>query len=185
MTVDLHHRKSPEPASSRRLHAHPADLPGVLDRDVRFGAAVYGSFLAASVIGVAYESGAAARAMTVSLLGSMLVYWAAHVWSDAVDERIRVAEAFRRRDVLFIARREWPLVEAAAFPSILLALAWTGAWSRETGARLALAAALVQVIVWGFAAARRAGASRLTATVLAAGEGILGVVLLAAERLVQ
>ena len=34
--------------------------------------------------------------MTVSLVGSMLVHWAAHVWSDAVDERIRVGEAFRR-----------------------------------------------------------------------------------------
>jgi hypothetical protein len=98
------------------------DLPSVLDRDVRFGAAVYGSFLAASVVGVAYESGAGARTMTASLLGSMLVFWAAHVWSDAVGERIRLGEAFRPRDALFIARREWPLVEAAALPSILLAL---------------------------------------------------------------
>ena len=32
--------------------------------------------------------------MTASLLGSMLVYWAAHVWSDAVGERIRLGEAF-------------------------------------------------------------------------------------------
>ena len=87
--------------------------------------------------------------------------------------------------MLFIARREWPLVEAAALPSILLALAWAGAWSRETGARLALAAALVQVVAWGFAAGRRAGGSPLTATVLAAGEGVLAVLLLGAERLVR
>ena len=69
--------------------------------------------------------------------------------------------------------------------SILLALAWAGAWSRETGARLALVAALVQVVAWGFAAGRRAGGSRLTATVRAAGEGMLAVLLLGAERLVQ
>ena len=142
MTVDLHDRTSSEPATSSPAPRASADLPPVLDRDVRFGAAVYGSFLAASVIGVAYESGAGARTMTASLLGSMLVFWAAHVWSDAVGERIRLGEAFRPRDVLFIARREWPLVEAAALPSILLALAWAGAWSRETGARLAVAAAL-------------------------------------------
>ena len=115
----------------------------------------------------------------------MLVYWAAHVWSDAIDERIRIGEAFRPRNVLFIAHREWPLVEAAALPSILLALAWAGVWSREMGTRLALAAALVQLIAWGFAAGRRTGGSRLTATVLAAGEGMLAVLLLAAERLVQ
>jgi hypothetical protein len=137
------------------------------------------------VIGVAYESGAAARTMTASSLGSMLVYWAAHVWSDTVGERIRLGKAFRPRDTLLIARREWPLVEAAALLSILLGLAWAGAWSRETAARLALAAALVQVLAWGFAAGRRAGGSRLTATMLAAGGGMLAVLLLGAERLVQ
>jgi hypothetical protein len=123
--------------------------------------------------------------MTAALLGSMLVFWAAHVWSDVVGERIALGAGFRPRDVLVIARREWPLVEAAAFPSILLVLAWAGACSRETGARLALAAALVQVLAWGFAAGRRAGGSPLTATVLAAGEGVLAVLLLAAERLVH
>ncbi len=183
--VDLLDRTSSEPASTSPAPRASADLPPVLDRDVRFGAAVYGSFLAASVIGVAYESGAGARTMTASLLGSMLVYWAAHVWSDAVGERIRLGKAFRTRDVLLIARREWPLVEAAALPSILLALAWAGAWSRETGARLALAAALVQVIAWGFAAARRAGGSRHGAAVLAAGQGMLAVLLLATERLIH
>jgi hypothetical protein len=185
LTVDLHDRTSSEPANHSPAPRASPDLPPVLERDVRFGAAVYGSFLAASVIGVAYEAGASARTMTVSLLASMLIYWAAHVWADAVDERIRLGEAFRPSGVVSIARREWPLVEAATLPSILLALAWAGAWSRQTGARLALAAALVQVIAWGFAAGRRAGASWLTATVLAAVEGMLAVLLLAAERFVH
>jgi len=185
LTLDLYHRTSKEPATSSPAPPASADLPPILERDVRFGAAVYGSFLAASVIGVAYESGAGARPMTASLLGSMLVFWAAHAWSETVGERIRLGAAFRPRDVLAVARREWPLVEAAVLPSILLALAWAGAWSRETGARLALAAALVQVLAWGFAAGRRAGGSWLTATVLAAGEGMLAVLLLAAERLVH
>ena len=185
MTVDLLDRTSSEPASYSPAPRASVDLPPVLDRDVRFGAAVYGSFLAASVIGFAYESGAGARTMTASLLGSMLVYWAAHVWSDAVDQRIRLGEAFRPRNALFIARREWPLVEAAALPSILLALAWAGAWSRETGARLALAAALLQLIAWGFAAGRRRGGSWRTATVLGAGNGVLALLLLVAERGVQ
>jgi hypothetical protein len=183
--LDLLDRTSAEPARYSPAPRAAGDLPPVLDRDVRFGAAVYGSFVAASVIGVAYESGAGARTMTASLLGSMLVYWAAHVWSEAIGERILLGKAFRPRDLLSIARREWPLVEAAALPSILLGVAWAGAWSRETGARLALAAALVQVVSWGFAAGRRAGGSRLTAAALAVGEGVLAVLLLAAEWLVH
>jgi hypothetical protein len=123
--------------------------------------------------------------MTVSLLGSMLVFWAAHVWSDVVGERVALGEAFHVRDALLIARREWPLVEAAALPSILLAFTWAGAWSRGTGSKLALAAALVQVIAWGFAAGRRAGGGLVAAAVLAAGEGVLAMLLLGAERLVR
>ncbi len=160
-------------------------LPPVLRRDVRFGAAVYGTFLAASIVGVAYESGAGARTMTLSLLGSMLVFWAAHVWSEVVGERIRRGDALGPRHLLLIARREWPLVEAAALPSIFLALAWAGAWSRSTGATLALAAALVQVVGWGVAAGRRRGGSWLIATVLGAGNGVLAVLLLVAERSVH
>ncbi len=75
------------------------------------------------MVGVDYESEAGARTITASLFGSLPVLWA-HVWSDAVGERIRLGEAFGARDVLFIARQEWPLVEVAALPSNLLALAW-------------------------------------------------------------
>jgi hypothetical protein len=157
----------------------------LLERDVRFGAAVYGSFLAASVIGVGYESGASARSISVSLFGSMLVFWTAHVWSEVIGERIRLGPTFGPSDVRFIARREWPLVEAGVVPALLLALAWIGVVSRETGVRLALAAAIVQVVAWGFAAGRRAGGSIGASVVLAAGEGVLAILLLVAERFVH
>ena len=94
--VHLLDRTSSEPASYSPAPRASVDLPPVLHRDVRFGAAVYGSFLAASVIGVAYESGTDTRTMTASLLGSMLVFWAAHVWSEVVGERIRLADAHDR-----------------------------------------------------------------------------------------
>ena len=93
----------------RERAAAGPQLPPVLRRDIRFGAAVYGTFLAASVVGVAYESGAGARTMTLSLLGSMLVFWAAHVWSEVVGERIRRGDALGPRHVLLTACREWPL----------------------------------------------------------------------------
>ena len=152
-------------------------------RDVRFGAAVYGSFLAASVVGVAYEAGESARAMTASLFGSMLVFWAAHAWSEIVGERIAEGGAFGPSSALAIARREWPLVEAAVLPTAVLALAWAEVWSRETGAILAFAAAVVQIVGWGLLAARRSGSTWPAAVLLAAGEGALAVLLLVLERL--
>ena len=44
---------------------------------VRFGAAVYGSFLVASVVGVAFEAGQDSRVMTTTAFGSALVFWLA------------------------------------------------------------------------------------------------------------
>ena len=161
------------------------EQPAGLRRDVRFGAAVYGSFLVASVVGVAYEAGESARSMTVSVFGSMLVFWAAHAWSEIVGERIAEGPAFGPRMALAIARREWPLVEAAVVPTAVLALAWAGVWSRETGATLALAAAVVQVAGWGLLAARRSGGSWPAAMLLAAVEGAFAILLLLLERLVH
>jgi hypothetical protein len=154
-------------------------------REIRFGAAVYGSFLVAAVVGAAFDAGASAREMTASALGSMLIFWLAHAWSEVIGERIAAGGEFRSSEVLVIARREWPLVQAAVLPIVLLALAWAGVWSRETGAVLALVAAILQITGWGFIAGRRSGGSWLSAGILGAVQGMLGVVLLLLERLVH
>jgi hypothetical protein len=61
-------------------------------RDIRYGAAVYGSFLVASVVGVAFEAGESARAMTLSTFGSMVIFWLAHAWSEVVGDGLSPAE---------------------------------------------------------------------------------------------
>lgn len=162
------------------------DLPrGVarltLPRHIRYGAAVYGSLLAASVISATSEAGADARTMTGSVFVSMLIFWLAHAWSEVVGEHIAAGPSFHPRVIPAIARREWPLVEAAALPTLLLALAWAGVWSRETGVMLALVIAILQIAGWGFVAGLRSGGTVLTAAVLAAGQGVLGLALLALE----
>jgi hypothetical protein len=160
-------------------------VPESRPANTRFGAAVYGSFLVVSVVGVAYEAGQDARFMTMTAFGSALVFWLAHWWSEVLGEQITTGEAFRDRDVLRVACREWPLVEAAFVPTLLLALAWAGVWSRDTGARLALAAAVLQIIGWALVAGRRAGWTRLRTGVFAAGQGTLGVALLLLEGVVH
>ncbi len=63
-------------------------------RDIRYGAAVYGSFLVASVVGAAFEAGADARTLTGSAFVSMLVFWLAHVWSEVVGEHVSAETRF-------------------------------------------------------------------------------------------
>ena len=163
-----------------------ASLVATRRDNTRYGAAVYGSFLVASVVGVAFETGQDARLMTTAAFGSSLVFWLAHWWSEVIGEQISAGEGFRRRDVLVVARREWPLVEAAVVPTALLALAWAGVWSRETGAELALGAAVLQITGWALVAGRRAGWSWPRAGLFAAIDGALGTaVLLLLEKLVH
>ncbi len=162
-----------------------ASLVATRRDNTRYGAAVYGSFLVASVVGVAFEAGQDARFMTTTAFVSALVFWLAHWWSELLGEQIAAGEAFRRRDVLVVARREWPLVESAFFPTLLLALAWAGVWSRETGAELALAAAVLQIAAWALVAGRRAGGTWLRAGLFAAIQATLGIVLLLLERVVH
>ena len=67
-----------------------ADLPmaRAQTREIRYGAAVYGSFLVASVVGLAYETGESVRTMTATAFGSMLIFWLAHAWSEILGENI-------------------------------------------------------------------------------------------------
>jgi hypothetical protein len=162
-----------------------ADLAPATTRDVRYGAAVYGSFLVASVVGAAFEAGADARTLTGSAFVSMLIFWLAHVWSEVVGHHVAAGSRFHPRVIRVIACREWPLVEAAVVPTVLLALAWAGVWSREAGVTLALGSAILQIASWGFVAGIRSGGSPLSAVTLGAGQGVLGVALLSLERLIE
>jgi hypothetical protein len=166
---------------------HTDDVPAASRpaRDVRYGAAVYGSFLVASVVGASYEAGDDARTMTATLFASMTVFWVAHAWSEAVGRHVADGRRFGPHRIRDIARREWPLLEAALVPTLLLALAWAGAWSRATGAALALVGAVLQITGWGFLAGVRSGATAFGATLLGAVQGTLAIALLALERLIH
>jgi hypothetical protein len=137
------------------------------------------------VVGVAFEAGEDARTMTATLFASMLIFWLAHAWSEVVGQHISAGARFHPRVIPAIARREWPLVEAAALPTVLLALAWAGVWSRETGATLALVSAILQITGWGSIAGLRSGGSPFSAAILGGGQGMLAAVLLALERLIH
>jgi hypothetical protein len=146
-----------------------------------FGAAVYGSILAASLVGALLEQQATARAMTLSVAASIVALWIAHVWSDIIGERVAEGRRFRPARIRFIAIDEWPVVEAGTVPAALLALAWAGVYGRHTGVALALAAAILQLVGWGMLAGHRTEDRWSHALLLGAFDGALGVAIVAAE----
>jgi hypothetical protein len=140
-----------------------------------YRAAVYGSVLVAALLGALEAEHAQPRAMVVSLVSTTAVFWLAHIWAGVVGEQItagRIRVAVRIRDV---ARSEWPIVEAGFLPLIPIVLAWIGPGSRGTGAKIALAVALIQLGVWGMIAGRRAHDSWPAALVAGTITGLLGL----------
>jgi hypothetical protein len=116
-----------------------------------YGAAVYGSVLVTALIGTSFEAHFGARSMTLTTLTTTFVFWLAHVWSEVMGVRL-TGTVPRWSEVRSVAVSEWPLVEAGFVPDLLLALAWAGVYARDTGAELALIAAVP--------AARRLGLRR-------------------------
>ena len=158
-------------------------MPPPPRRAVDYGAAVYGSVLVAALVAAEFESDVDARAMTLTLFATTIVFWLAHVWSEALGERI-AGDATTLRRLRGIAVAEWPLVEAGFVPAALLALSWIGVYSRETGAVLALAAAVLQLFGWGFLAAWRTEQRLAVGFLSAVVNGALGGAIVVLEVLV-
>jgi hypothetical protein len=156
-------------------------VPGrTQDADERaFSAAIYGSILAASLVGALDVTEATSQEMTLSLLATTLVFAAAHAWSEAVSERIVLRQGGSLARLVELMRREWPLVEAGFVPGAALALAWVGVWSTGFGAALAFVLAVVQLIGWGIMVGLRSYDRWLAALVVGAVNGFLGLILVA------
>jgi hypothetical protein len=150
-------------------------------RGYEFGAAVYGSVLAAALVGSMFEEQAGARTMTLSLVGTILVFWIAHAWSEVIGERVAEGPLFDRSSIRAIAIAEWPLVQSGLLPAALLALAWAGLYSRDTGAVLALGVGVLQLVGWGMLAAHRSRVGWLEALLVGAFDGFLGLAIVAIE----
>jgi hypothetical protein len=150
-------------------------------REFQYGAAVYGSVLTAALVGALYEQHADAQVMTLSLSASIVIFWLAHAWAETVGERVSEGSRFERSRIREIAAAEWPLVEAGFVPAALLAAAWAGWVSRDTGATLALAAAILQLVAWGAVAGHRSESSWLRALLVGAVDGLLGLAIVGLE----
>jgi len=154
-------------------------------RNGNFAAAVYGSILAAGVV-ASLDVGAVSDAdMTIALGGTMLVFWLAHVWSEAIADRMHDPSPYTWGRLRAAAAWHWPMVQAALGPLAALLLADVGAWSLDTAVAVALAVSVAQLIGWGVAVGWRTFGSWPAALLSGAVDGLLGAVLIVLKTLVH
>ncbi|MBZ9596403.1 hypothetical protein ACWGQT_20115 [Streptomyces yangpuensis] len=124
-----------------------------------YAGAVYGSLLAASVVVGAGTLGSFPRLQLIALLlGTGVVFWAAHVFAHLFGARM--AGRLSWRVIRRTAREERPIIEAAVPPALAAAISPLFGLGPHGIAWMALLVALAGQVGWATVAAKRAGASR-------------------------
>jgi hypothetical protein len=145
-----------------------------------YGAAVYGSLLAASVVvgASSRDHVLPAAELTAVLLATGLVFWVAHVYAQLIGDRA-VGVPLTWQEVRLRGRDEWPLAGASFPPAVAAAVVALIGGSDQAAAWTALSVAVAGQVGWAAVAAARVGASRGEVLVSAAVNLGLGVVIVA------
>lgn len=147
---------------------------------------VYGTILATSLIAAFSEDEEAGSGdILVSVLLTVAVFWAAHVYADVLGRSAGGHRSVGRAEVIASIRHEWPLVEAAVVPCLALALGALGPLGDDASFDLALALGVVSMAAWGLVAARAAGARPAVTVATTVASTGLGLVIVALKVLVE
>jgi hypothetical protein len=150
-----------------------------------FAAAVYGSILAAGVVASLDLGHVTSGEMTLALAGTLFVFWLAHVWSEAIADRMQDPRPYSWGRLRAVAVWHWPMVQAALGPLAALLLADLKVWSLATAVTVALLISIAQLVGWGVAVGRRTFDSWPAALLSGAVDGLLGVLIVVLKSLVH
>ncbi|EDY47255.1 hypothetical protein [Streptomyces clavuligerus] len=163
---------------------NPPGPPNAVDR-VDYTGAVYGSLLAASVVaGAGWAESFSRLRLVLLLLGTGVVFWAAHVFAHVFGERI-ADPALSREKIWRDLVAEWPIVKAAVPPALAVAVSPLLGLGPEGTLWLALCVAIAGQVGWATVAALRAGATGRLVLVAGAANLLLGLLVVLLKGALQ
>jgi hypothetical protein len=125
-----------------------------------------------------------ARALWL-LLATGAFFWLAHSYADLLAGRIQGHYRMKRKDIVRVVSREWPLFQAALPLAVPLVLGALGVLSDGQALNLAWLIGVAALVGWGVLFARREGyglAGVVATASVNAGVGLLMIVLKVAVR---
>ncbi|MEQ7006922.1 hypothetical protein ABN028_12145 [Actinopolymorpha sp. B17G11] len=166
-------------------------------KETDYAGAVYGSLLAAAVVVGAGADGTplAPTDLAIALVGTGVVFWAAHVYARVVGERPRPgspgagsrsdsrteAVSLTAQRVGDVARREWPMVEAALPPAAVALIGGFAGFPAGAVTWAALGIAVAGQVGWAMVAAAAAGVRRRGVAASGVGNLVLGLLIVLLE----
>ncbi|MGN6166838.1 MAG: hypothetical protein ACTHQQ_01525 [Solirubrobacteraceae bacterium] len=146
---------------------------------------VYGTIIVLSEVTAAasaYQNDLSALAVIVAV--TMVVFWAAHVYSVAIGDSIDLGRKLSATELARIARRESSMLLAAVLPVLLLALGAAGVLGRSTALWLVVAVGIVTLTAEGVRYARLERLSRASAVLTVGVNLALGLAIAGLKALV-
>jgi hypothetical protein len=148
--------------------------------------AIYGTILATAVtVALSQDRALGAGALMIAVAGTGIIFWLTHAYADLMGERAGNRDASSWRTPTTVLADEWPMVESALPPVVVLGLGAFGILNRDTAVSVALSVAVAELMLWGYVAARRMGAGTPGATGAALVNGLLGGLIVALTSLLH
>ena len=120
------------------------------------------------------------RALAVSIVVTLLVYWLAEEYAEILGEQLEGGRLPTWRDIRAALAATWPMVSASGIPLLSLVLARLFGASPPDAANAGLVTAVVLLVIYAWSAGRAAqlrGRQLLVITSIAAALGLLMVLL--------
>ncbi len=146
--------------------------------------AIYGTLAATAVVAAESIGTPDLAHMAWSVVLTLLVFWIAHVYTNAIEHRLVHGHGgFRALGA--IAVRELPIVEAPAPVVLVLVLGVAGLLAPRPAANLALATGIVQLFLWGVSSGRGLGRSWRASVAGGLVDAALGLIVVGLKALVH
>jgi hypothetical protein len=142
-------------------------------------ASIYGTIITAAIIAATGQK-LSTVALAVAVVVTLLVYWVAEEYAEVLGEQAEGGRLPTWASIRGVLVSTWPMVSASYAPLVALVLARLSGASALTAANVGLAVAVILLTIHGWSAGRAArlrGRQLLLATAVAAGLGIVMILL--------
>jgi hypothetical protein len=156
----------------------------LFDRGDNLAGGIYGTILVTSIIAAADASHTIWLSLGIVEV-TMIVFWLAHVYAGALAWSIDSRETFSRREIRRVAGREWPLLQAAIVPSIVLLAGGLGLIGTQLAYWLAIGYGVAALIWWGLLFARKEDLGRLATIAVVLVNASFGLVIVVLKEFVS
>jgi hypothetical protein len=148
--------------------------------------AIYGQIISTGVVITAAEYDESGTSdILATVVGTMLVFWAAHAYAEVISRHVERAWPLPWREVRDAMAHEWPIAQSALPAAFALGLGAIGVLGYDASVDLAIGFGVVALFGWGLLIGFRQGLGWPATLGVSAVTGGFGLLLVLLEVLVH